>query len=223
MFYEFHPSSWTSALPTTKPLTFIIYFSTLLYSISPVPARAGDVLGQVTVEALESLHCGGGEDQDRCHKSQHFHQQSLLGFLSQLHDLMFCSVKSSQTSCFHVVYPTTEVLAIHVFLRTQNCGACSVLSVTDGVQPPTDWGSLWQEQAPHPPSTSTDCCKSYHAFPLSEASPWLQTCYVVSCDYRLHPDRYKPNSWDIDKVDLNNRLSIKILCRKLDPVGSTVR
>ena len=138
MFYEFHPSSWTSAFPTTKPLTFIIYFSTLLYSISPVPAGAGDVLGQVTVEALESLHCGGGEDQDRCHKSQHFHQQSLLGFLSQLHDLMFCSVKSSQTSCFHVVYPTTEVLAIHVFLRTQNCGACSVLSVTDGVQPPTD-------------------------------------------------------------------------------------
>merc|ERR1719370_638246 len=97
---------------------------------SPVPTRAGDVLGQVTVEALESLHCGGGEDQDRCHKSQHFHQQSLLGFLSQLHDLMFCSVKSSQTSCFHVVYPTTEVLAIHVFLSTQNCGACSVLSVT---------------------------------------------------------------------------------------------
>ena len=76
---------------------------------------------------------------------------------------------------------------------------------------------------PPPPSTSTDCCKSYHAFPLSEASPWLQTCYVVSCDYRLHPDRYKPNSWDLDKVDLNNRLSIKILCRKLDPVGSTVR
>ena len=136
-------------------------------------------------------------------------------FLSQLHDLMFCSFKSSQTPCFHIVHPTTEVLAIHVFLRTQNCGACSVLSVTDGVQPPTDWGSLWQEQAPHPPSTSTDCCKSYHAFPLSEASPWLQTCYVVSCDYRLHPDRYKPNSWDLDKVDLNNRLSIKILCRKL--------
>ena len=215
MFYEFHPSSWTSAFPTTKPLTFIIYFSTLLYSISPVPTGAGDVLGQVTVEALESLHCGGGEDQDRCHKSQHFHQQSLLGFLSQLHDLMFCSFKSSQTPCFHIVHPTTEFLAIHVFLRTQNCGACSVLSVTDGVQPPTDWGSLWQEQAPHPPSTSTDCCKSYHAFPLSEASPWLQTCYVVSCDYRLHPDRYKPNSWDLDKVDLNKRLSIKILCRKL--------
>ena len=72
--------------------------------------------------------------------------------------------------------------------ETQNCGACSVLSVTDGGQPPTDWGSLWQEQAPPPPSTSTDCCKSYHAFPLSEASPWLQTCYVGSCDYRLHPD-----------------------------------
>ena len=93
-------------------LSLLIYSST-----SPVPTRAGDVLGQVTVEALESLHCGGGEDQDRCHKSQHFHHQSLLGFLNQLHDLLFCSFKSSQTPCFHVVHPTTEVLAIHVFLR----------------------------------------------------------------------------------------------------------
>ena len=176
MFYEFHPSSWTSAFPTTKPLTFIIYFSTLLYSISPVPTGAGDVLGQVTVEALESLHCGGGEDQDRCHKSQHFHQQSLLGFLSQLHDLMFCSVKSSQTSCFHVVYPTTEVLAIHVFLRTQNCGACSVLSVTDGVQPPTDWGSLWQEQAPPPPPLLP---------PIAVKAIMPSLCLKQALDYKL--------------------------------------
>ena len=176
MFYEFHPSSWTSAFPTTKPLTFIIYFSTLLYSISPVPTGAGDVLGQVTVEALESLHCGGGEDQDRCHKSQHFHQQSLLGFLSQLHDLMFCSFKSSQTPCFHIVHPTTEFLAIHVFLRTQNCGACSVLSVTDGVQPPTDWGSLWQEQAPPPPPLLP---------PIAVKAIMPSLCLKQALDYKL--------------------------------------